>query len=135
MAKNPHQLTRAEMEAVIAGGGSVMYRGQTINQVGLLPTQAELAKGDPEQEKVVTSELQAQVEALQKQIDELKSGAGASAQTGGETETPESKAAAKKAKQQAEAKAKADAEAAEAAKKAAEEEAKRLAGGTGGGGQ
>lgn len=130
MARNPHQLTREQMEKIIADGGSVLYNGSIINQAGQLPSKAELAKGDPAQESAVQSELQAKMADLQAQLDLLKANAP---QTPVTNEPPELTAAGKKkAKEEAEAKAKADAEAAaEAEAKAKEEEAARLAAGGG----
>jgi hypothetical protein len=64
-------LTRAEMEAAIKAGGSVLHRGAIYHQIGQLPSEAELAEGDPEQEAAVAAALDAQIAALQTQRDRL----------------------------------------------------------------
>lgn len=67
-------LTRNEMEAVITGGGSVIYNGQTISRLGDLPSAADLAKGDPEAEAAAANALQQQIADLQAQIAKLTQG-------------------------------------------------------------
>lgn len=91
------QLNRKEMEAVIASGGSVLYGGRTIAHASQLPSEADLAKGDPEAETAAANALQQQIADLQAQVAKL-------------TPAPDSKADAK-AKADADAKAKADADA------------------------
>lgn len=66
------QLTRAEMERVIAEGGSVLHGGQHISQIKDLPTEADLAKGDPDKEQAAAGNLQAQIDALQAQLGALQ---------------------------------------------------------------
>lgn len=65
------KLSRRDMEDVIKAGGSVMYRGQILTQLGHLPPAGDLVAGDAEAEKRVAAELDTQIEALQKQRDKL----------------------------------------------------------------
>jgi hypothetical protein len=67
-------MTRAEMEATIAAGGSVLYQGRIIASAHHLPTEAQLAAGDPVREAKAKQDLEAQVNRLQEQIDALKDG-------------------------------------------------------------
>ena len=64
-------LTRSEMEQAIKAGGSVLYKGRVIYQLGDIPDEAELASGDPEQEAVARNALDAQIAALQVQRDRI----------------------------------------------------------------
>lgn len=65
-------ISRAEMQAAIAAGGVVLHNGRIYNDPKDLPTEAELAKGDPAREKKAQDDIQAQIAALQAQIDGLK---------------------------------------------------------------
>lgn len=65
-------ISRAEMQAAIAAGGVVLHNGRIYNDPLDLPTEAELAKGDPAREKKAQDDIQAQIAALQAQIDGLK---------------------------------------------------------------
>lgn len=65
------KLTRDEMEAVIARGGSVMYRGRIIRTVKDLPSRAELAVGDPVAEAKTRDDLDAQIAELERQKAKL----------------------------------------------------------------
>lgn len=65
-------LSRAEMESVIAGGGSVLYDGHTLTRVEQLPSAAQLAAGDPAKEAEATADLQAQIAELQAQLATLQ---------------------------------------------------------------
>jgi hypothetical protein len=67
-------MTRARMEEVIRGGGSVMLGERIISKVEELPSEVELAKGDPEREQQVQQSIEAQIEDLHKKLDELKAG-------------------------------------------------------------
>lgn len=58
------QLSRAEMETAIRDGGSVLYGGQTLWQIGQLPSEADLAEGDPLAEAAVASALDVQIAHL-----------------------------------------------------------------------
>ena len=64
-------LTRAEMEAVIKSGGSVLYQGRTLSRPEHLPSAAELAQGDPAKEAEASADLQAQIADLQAQLAQL----------------------------------------------------------------
>lgn len=64
-------LTRDEMEAVIKGGGSVLWQGHTLSRIQDLPSAADLAAGDPAKEAQATADLQAQITALQAQLAQL----------------------------------------------------------------
>lgn len=72
----PHlrPLDRQQMEAVIAGGQSVLYGGRIIVQPHHLPSDAELASGDPVKEQAATRGLQDQIARLQQTLDDLTSG-------------------------------------------------------------
>lgn len=65
-------LSRAEMEAVIAGGGSVLIGGRIIARAEDLPGEAELAQGDPAAEAAATDKLRTQMAALQEQLTALQ---------------------------------------------------------------
>ena len=65
-------LTLDGMKATIQNGGMVLHGGKFITKVDDLPTAAELAKGDPKEEKRVAADLQQQMKDLQAQLDELK---------------------------------------------------------------
>jgi hypothetical protein len=71
----------AHMVAIIAAGGSVLYKGRVLSRVQDLPTAAALAKGDAVREKATADALDAQIAALQAQRSTLGS-VGASG-TGG----------------------------------------------------
>ena len=60
-------LSREEMVKVIAGGGGVIYNGRIITRVDRLPSEAELAKGDPEKEAATLAEIEKQIAELQAQ--------------------------------------------------------------------
>lgn len=64
-------LSRAQMEDVIRNGGSVLHGGRIITRAEHLPTEADLAAGNPEQERVAAAALEAQIAALQAQYDRL----------------------------------------------------------------
>lgn len=64
-------LTRQDMEAVIKGGGSVLYKGQTLWQLSQLPTDADLAEGDPAAESAAAAALDQQIAHLTAQRDRL----------------------------------------------------------------
>jgi hypothetical protein len=66
------QLTRDEMAAVIAGGGSVLYEGRTIWRAQDLPSEADLAQGDPEKEAAASASLQEQIAQLQADLAKLQ---------------------------------------------------------------
>lgn len=65
-------LSRAEMEAVIASGGSVLYDGHILTRMEQLPSAAALAAGDPAKEAAATADLQAQIAELQAQLAQLQ---------------------------------------------------------------
>lgn len=71
-------LSRNEMEAVIRNGGSVLHGGRLLSKIEHLPTDADLAlaSGDTRQAGSVASALQAQMAALQGQIDQLAAAQG-----------------------------------------------------------
>jgi hypothetical protein len=56
---------RAEMEAILRSGQGIVYKGQVITKMADLPTDADLAKGDPDKEAEVISSLQAEIDRLQ----------------------------------------------------------------------
>lgn len=63
---------RAAMEQAIRSGGSVMHQGRLITTVEQLPSEAELAAGDPEAEQAAQASLQAKVAELQRQLAQLE---------------------------------------------------------------
>lgn len=65
-------LSRVEMEAVIASGGSVLYDGHILTRIEQLPSAAALAAGDPAKEAEATADLQAQITELQAQLAQLQ---------------------------------------------------------------
>lgn len=64
-------LTRQQMEQAIKNGGSVLYGGRLITRTEHLPSDADLAEGNPEQEAAAAAALEAQIAALQAQRDRL----------------------------------------------------------------
>lgn len=60
-------LTRSEMEQAIIQRGAVLYRGRIISRIQDLPSDADLAAGDPAQEAAAAAALDAQIAALQAQ--------------------------------------------------------------------
>jgi hypothetical protein len=65
-------LTRIEMEQVLIQKGSVLHNGRIISRMQDLPSEAELAAGNPAQEAAVAGSLQAQITALQAQLSQLQ---------------------------------------------------------------
>ncbi len=61
-------LTRAEMEAVIDAGGSVLHDRQVITRREDLPSEADLAAGDPDKSQEVADKLKAQIADLKEQL-------------------------------------------------------------------
>lgn len=61
------QLTRAEMEAVIRSGGSVVFRGRVLSKIEHLPSAVDLAAGDTTKLQATVDDLDAQIAALQEQ--------------------------------------------------------------------
>jgi hypothetical protein len=78
-------LTREEMEAVIRSGGGVKVGGRVRTRIEDLPTAAELAQGDPAKEAAAAEDLQAQIAALQAQVDQLATAPKRSASRSGAT--------------------------------------------------
>lgn len=65
-------LSRNQMEQVIRNGGSVLVGGRIITKVEHLPTDADLAAGNPEQEQAVISDLSDRIKALEQQRNALQ---------------------------------------------------------------
>lgn len=65
-------LSRSEMEAVISGGGSVLHGGRIITRVQDLPSEAELAQGNPDATQAAQARLEAEVARLQEQLARLQ---------------------------------------------------------------
>lgn len=65
-------LTRKQMEQVLAQGGSVLYNGQVITQADALPTDADLAAGDPTREQALVAKLQADIAAKNAELESLR---------------------------------------------------------------
>ncbi len=65
------------MEAAIEEGGSVLYNGRIVASVDDLPSKAELARGDAEEEAAVAAEIDAQIAALEAQRAKLHTAAPA----------------------------------------------------------
>jgi hypothetical protein len=59
------------MEATIKAGGSVLHNGVIHWQIGSLPSEADLATGDPQQEAIVAAALDTQIAALQRERERL----------------------------------------------------------------
>lgn len=66
-----HRLTRRGMEAVIRAGGSVMHNGRFVSRVEELPSQADLAKGNPEMERATRASLQQHRDYIDAEIAKL----------------------------------------------------------------
>jgi len=60
------------MEQVIGAGGSVLHGGRLYTRVADLPTDAQLAAGDPERELAAADAMQAQIATLQAQYEQLQ---------------------------------------------------------------
>jgi hypothetical protein len=97
-------LTRPQMEAIIARGESVLFRGRIINRVVDLPSAADLAAGDTAATTALANDLDAQIARLTAERARLVSPAPA----GSNEPKPETK-------KEREAREKAEAEAAAAA--------------------
>lgn len=65
-------LTHAGMEAVIAAGGSVLHNGKVVTDLGNLPSEVDMARGDAEREKQLAAALDDQIARLQQQKAMLK---------------------------------------------------------------
>jgi cell division protein FtsB len=65
-------LSRDQMEAVIANGGSILYGGRLITRVEHLPSEADLAAGDPTAEAKAAEKLERQMAQLQEQMKKLQ---------------------------------------------------------------
>jgi hypothetical protein len=59
---------REEMLKILRDGGTTMHKGQHIRSVADIPSDAELAKGDPEAAKQAEAILRARLEDAQKQL-------------------------------------------------------------------
>ncbi len=83
MASTP--LTRKDMERVITEeGGSVMLsNGQIVTRVQDLPSEADLAQGDPQREETTAARLQEQINRLQADLARLLGTGGGTGGTGG----------------------------------------------------
>ena len=64
-------LSRAEMEQAIQDGGSVLHGGRLYSRIEDLPSAADLARGNPEQEAAAAAALDSQIAALQAQRAQL----------------------------------------------------------------
>lgn len=64
--------TRTEMEQIIQSGGSVVYHGRILSSLHDLPSDAELAAGNPERETIAVTTLQQQIADLQAQLAQLQ---------------------------------------------------------------
>ncbi len=67
-----HKLTRKGMEQIVQGGGSVLHKGQLFTTVAQLPTEAELAKGNPLAERAAEQDLKRRLAETQAELDKLK---------------------------------------------------------------
>lgn len=59
-------LTRKQMEAVIRGGGTVLYKGRGITNINNLPSAAAMAETE-EEKQAAEKDLDAEIARLQKQ--------------------------------------------------------------------
>lgn len=85
-------MTRTEMEAVIAAGGSVLHQGRIISRVGDLPSEAALASTDEERAGAAEA-LHAKIAALQAQVDALSAAQSPTAEPAPAAEPPAAKLA------------------------------------------
>jgi hypothetical protein len=67
-------LTLDEMRAIIARGESVMWNDVVISDAAHLPTEAQMAVGDPEAEARAASHLEDQIARLRQDLSDLKEG-------------------------------------------------------------
>lgn len=79
-------LTREQMEQVLARGGSVLHQGRIISRAQDLPSAAELAAGDENQETQVANALQQQIDELHAQLAKLQPAAKPSGKSGSKPE-------------------------------------------------
>jgi hypothetical protein len=100
---NPHDeperdsagnLTRAGMEAVLRGGGTVLHKGRVIGRVEALPSAADLAAGDAEATRKALEGLATQRAALDEQEKKLHAENGRIAQARSEAQEREQRRAA-----------------------------------------
>ena len=63
--------SRKEMEEAIREGGSVLYGGRIVAALEELPSKAELARGNAEEEAAVAAEIDAPIAALSAQRAKL----------------------------------------------------------------
>lgn len=66
-------LSRADMERIITqeGGSVLLPDGRLVTRVEHLPSEAALAKGDPEKERQAAANLHQQIADMQAQLDAL----------------------------------------------------------------
>lgn len=67
-------LSRNDMEQAIIQKGSVLYQGRIISRIQDLPTDADLAKGNPDMEAAAAAALDVQIAALTAQRARLSLG-------------------------------------------------------------
>lgn len=67
-------LTLAEMRSIIARGESVLWNNMVISDAAHLPSEAQMAVGDPEAEAQASDHLRAQISKLQAELADLKEG-------------------------------------------------------------
>lgn len=63
---------RSEMEKVIRSGGAVIHKGVHYRSISALPSEADMALGDPDREAEAAKELSAEVERLNAELAKLK---------------------------------------------------------------
>lgn len=73
-------ISRAAMVAAIKEGGSVHYKGALITRLENLPSEAELAVGDPVQEQQALTDLQKEIAGLEARKAALQAQANQQAQ-------------------------------------------------------
>jgi hypothetical protein len=76
-AKNPNRperLSRKDMEDLIKSGQSIIHDGQMITRVEDLPTDVDLALGDPAKEDATEAEINRQIKALEDLKSQLQAG-------------------------------------------------------------
>lgn len=66
-------LTRQEMADILRDGKrSVLYNGRIIRNISQIPSEAELAAGNPQEEKKVQDNILVEMERLKAELAKLK---------------------------------------------------------------
>jgi hypothetical protein len=89
---------REQMIAVIRNGGSTVHKGKHIKHVSQVPSEAELAAGNPQAEAEAAARLKAQAEEIDAQLKQLEAAKKEASTAKDEKAAPDAKASAVKSK-------------------------------------